>query len=680
MRPFLLVFALGTPVLGAFSSPNFSIMQIQGRGHLSPFSGDTVLTTGVVTVVSRSGFFVQDPVGDNDPATSDGLFAFTGSTPAVDAGDWVRLVGLVTEYRPGNDRENLTVTEITRPRIETLSKGNSIPDPTVLGCNRRMPPTETIDDDAFRDFDPASDGIDFYESLESMCVRLPNAVAVSTTNRFGEVWALTEGGACATGTNSRGGITISQSDMNPERIQIDDTLLPAPLSVTVGDHIGDITGVVSYRFGSFEVLPQLTPIPTRTGTQREIAQPSSDEKRLSAASFNVRNLSLDQPERIAVLADIVAANLHAPDILALQEIQDDSGSIDDGTVGASLTYAALIDAIEAAGGPTYDFRDVAPEDGQDGGEPGGNIRVGFLFRPDRISIIDRGTATASTGTSVVETNKGPRLSLSPGRVDPLNEAWRSSRKPLAAEFEFAGRTIFVIACHLSSRTGSTPLFGAVQPPLIAGESQRMAQTRVVQAFVGRVLAADPLAPIIVLGDFNDFQFSESMTSLAHDLTNLTNVLATSERYTYNFEGNSQALDHVLVSSSLADEAQYDVVHASAEFVDGLSDHDPVLARLSFSAKRTAPAVPLTPVALPNPFRTTTRILYLTHHTGPVEIAVYDVVGRRVRALEKRHASPGQQVATWDGLDDHRRALPSGVYFVRVVAPRLLQTTHVVLIR
>jgi predicted extracellular nuclease len=79
-------------------------MQIQGRAHLSPFEGDSVATTGVVTVVSRNGFFVQDPVGDGDPATSDGLFAFTGSAPAVEAGDGSTR-GRDHGFRPGNDRE-----------------------------------------------------------------------------------------------------------------------------------------------------------------------------------------------------------------------------------------------------------------------------------------------------------------------------------------------------------------------------------------------------------------------------------------------------------------------------------------------------------------------------------------------------------------------------------------------
>jgi hypothetical protein len=167
--------------------------------------------------------------------------------------------------------------------------------------------------------------------------------------------------------------------------------------------------------------------------------------------------------------------------------------------------------------------------------------------------------------------------------------------------------------------------------LNVSEGGVLVQARVVQEFVGRILAADPSAPVVVLGDFNDFQFSEAMTTLAHDLTNLTDILPSSERYTYNFEGNSQALDHVLVSPALATGAQCDVVHTSAEFADGLSDHDPVRARRR-SHRVVGADVPWAPVAaqsVPNDDAHPLRYQPLR----PVEIAVYDVVGRRVRALK-----------------------------------------------
>jgi predicted extracellular nuclease len=670
MRPASLFISLCGAGLGASSIPEHSIMEIQGRGHTSPFAGDSVATTGVVTVVVATGFYLQDPTGDGDPSTSDGVFAFTGSSPAVQEGDRVRLAGVVGEYRPGGDADNLTVTEITRPRIDILSQGNVVPEPTTLACDEWLPPAEIIDDDALQCFDPHADGIDFYESLESMVVRVPDAVAVSVTNPFGELWVR---GPCATGTNARGGITISPGDMNPERIQIDDARLDAPAVANVGDRIGDVIGVMSYRFGNFELLPESMESPTRGAVRREITTLQGDGGRLTVASFNLRNLARDQLERIDQLATIVATNLRSPDIVALQEVQDDSGAVNDGTVDAAGTYAALIDAIPAMGGAAYDFRDIAPHDGEDGGEPGANIRVGFLFRPDRVAFVDRGRATATTSARIVETTHGAVLSHSPGRIDPLHDAWRLSRKPLAAEFEFAGRTVFVIACHFMSRSGSTPLFGAKQPPTIRGESQRVQQAQVIASFVGRLLAVDPSASIIVLGDLNDFQFSEAVTTLGTNLTNFTDQLPPSERYTYNFEGNSQALDHILASPALARGAHYDVVHVSSEFGDAPSDHDPVLAQLSFVAAEQAPAL----AAFPNPFRATTRIAFTMDRPGPVEVAVYDVTGRRVRALHERHEEPGQHDVTWDGLDDQRRSTVAGVYFIRVVASGLYETTRVV---
>ena len=51
---------------------------------------------------------------------------------------------------------------------------------------------------------------------------------------------------------------------------------------------------------------------------------------------------------------------------------------------------------------------------------------------------------------------------SPGRIDPLNAAWTASRKPLAAEFTFRGKTYFVIVNHFNSKGGDSPLFGRLQ--------------------------------------------------------------------------------------------------------------------------------------------------------------------------------------------------------------------------
>jgi hypothetical protein len=179
---------------------------------------------------------------------------------------------------------------------------------------------------------------------------------------------------------------------------------------------------------------------------------------------------------------------------------------------------------------------------------------------------------------------GLALSHSPGRIAPAHPAFADSRKPLAGEFVFNGRKVFVVAAHFKSKVDDDPLFGVNQPPVPATEAQRLAQAQVVNGFVGAILARDAGANVVVLGDLNDFGFAPPLVALAGSLlTNLTDGLAEGERYSYVFDGNSQQLDHILVSGALAAGAapEVDIVHAVAEFpaAGRATDHDPVLARL-----------------------------------------------------------------------------------------------------
>ena len=117
----------------------------------------------------------------------------------------------------------------------------------------------------------------------------------------------------------------------------------------------------------------------------------------------------------------------------------------------------------------------------------------------------------------------------------------------------------------------------------SSETQRLAQAQAVGSFVQGLLAINPNANIVVTGDLNDFQFAATLAPLAAaGLTNLTNSLPENERYTYAFEGNLQTLDHMWVSANLLANggAVYDIVHANAEFLDQVSDHDPILLTLS----------------------------------------------------------------------------------------------------
>jgi predicted extracellular nuclease len=566
-----------------------AIHEIQGATHISPLAGENVVTEGIVTAFRSTGFWLQDPNPDADEATSEGLFVFTGSAPSVLLGEDVTVTGTVAEFRPGGSAStNLTTTELTSPTVEVASTGNPLPPLTLIGVGGRTPPTEVIEDDASGSvetsgvFDPAQDGIDFYESLESMRVQVNNPVAVGPRNPFGEIPVVGDNSAQAGIDTVRGGVVIRPEDFNPERIFLDDTLVPTPVVDVADGFTTPAVGVMDYSFGNFKlnVTDPLTPVDG--GLQREVTRaPRSQE--IVVGTYNVENLDPGDGPAFARHADLIVNNLRSPDLIAIEEIQDNDGATNSSVTDASVTWNMLIDAIIAAGGPEYRFRQIDPVDDQDGGEPGGNIRVGFLFRTDRgLSFVNRPGGDSTTPTTVIKTSSGPRLSFSPGRIDPQNPAFANSRKPLVGEFRMKGQPVFVIANHFSSKGGDDPLFGRFQPPTRSSEVARHAQAQVVNDFVDELLAANPNANVIVLGDINDFEFSETVAILSDGgvLTSLMRTLPKPERYSYVFEGNSQVLDQILVSPGLQRfRIDYDPVHVNSEFADQASDHDPQVARL-----------------------------------------------------------------------------------------------------
>ncbi|MBD2156858.1 SdiA-regulated domain-containing protein [Leptolyngbya sp. FACHB-16] len=591
------------------------IRDIQGAAHISPLVGQTVSNVaGIVTAVATNGFYFQDPNSDADDQTSEGIFVFTNAAPTVAVGDSVLVNGTIAEFRPGNNANNLTITQITGPSITVLSSGNALPSAVVLGNGGRTIPTQTISNDFIisggnvetgGDFDPANEGIDFYESVEGMRIQVNNAIATSPTANFGsseEIWVLADNGENATSRASRGGSLISSSDFNPERIQIDDLIngtvtLP---TMNVGAQLGQITGVVSYDFNNYEVLVSNAPAVLQPSTlQKEATNLTSSANQLTVATFNVENLDPgDGAAQFAAVAAAIVNNLRSPDIISLEEIQDNNGAINDGVVDANVTLQTLIDAVAAAGGPTYEFRQLNPVDDQDGGEPGGNIRVGFLFNPSRVGFVE-GSLQRLTDPNPTESDSF------------AGDDFASSRKPLVGTFTFNGQQVTVIGNHFNSKGGDQPLFGPNQPPTLTSENQRNQQATIVRDYVQTLLAANPTANVIVAGDLNDFEFSNPLSILENGgLNTLVETLPANERYTYNFQGNAQVLDHILVSDNLLTNLDgFDVVHINSEFADQVSDHDPVVARFNLSDSNPAPTVDLSNYVrigrynLPEPTRT-----------------------------------------------------------------------------
>jgi hypothetical protein len=565
------------------------IHDIQGRAHISPFNTQAVTgIAGVVTAKSTTGFWMQDPQPDADPSTSEGIFVNTSTAPAVVVADSVTVAGTVAEFRPGgtSGAANLTTTQINTPTVTVNAHNAPLPAATLVGSGGRVPPPAVIEDDAAGSvetsgtFDPTTDGIDFWESMEGMRVQLTNPAVVGPTTSNGEIPVVPQG----SGTRSaRGGIVAQAGDFNPERVIVDNLLAPVP-AVNVGDTLsGAVVGVLDYSFGNFKLQVTATPTATSGNLQPETtATPTADQ--LSVATFNVQNLAPSDPQtKFDALGGMITRNLAAPDLVAVEEIQDNSGATDNGVVAADQTLAKLVAAITTAGGPSYQWRQVDPVNNADGGAPGGNIRQVFLYRTDRgLSFVDRPGGTSTTADSVVNTGGVPSLLYSPGRISPANAAWSSSRKPLAGEFAWKGRTFFAIANHFNSKGGDDPLFGHKQPPTFASETKRHQQASEVKGFVDAIRAVDANAQVVVLGDLNDFDFSQTTSILTAGgaLVDLPATLPIAERYTYDYQGNSEVLDHILISGSLAAKAySYDVVHVNSEFANQISDHEPQVVRI-----------------------------------------------------------------------------------------------------
>ncbi|MGW4030723.1 endonuclease/exonuclease/phosphatase family protein [Streptomyces sp. NPDC004838] len=578
------------------SGAGVRIHDIQGSTRTSPLAGKPVtdvpgIVTGVRTYGSSRGFWFQDPEGDGDPATSEGVFVFTGagSTPTVKVGDDVLVSGTVTEFVPGGvSSGNQSLTQISRPTVTVLASGRPLPAPVTVSA-RSVPSAYAPAGDPAAGgsvnalpLDPRTYALDYYESLEGANVRVDTSRIVGATDPFAELWVTVKP---KENRGARGGTLYGSYDaQNTGRLQIQSLVPLAEQSfpkANVGDVLrGRTEGPLDFnQFGGYTIAARTLGTVVDRGLKREKTRPQSRGE-LAVATYNVENLDPSDPqEKFDALGKAVVENLSSPDILALEEIQDNTGARNDGTVAADQTVKKFTEAIVAAGGPAYDWRSVDPENNQDGGEPGGNIRQVFLFNPERVSFTDRPGATATAPTGVVRERGRAALTLSPGRVDPVNAAWGSSRKPLAGEFSFRGRPVFVIANHFSSKGGDEALTSHHQPPTRSSEVRRLQQAQAVNAFVKELLKADRRADVLVVGDINDFEFSATTKALTDGgaLHAAVKSLPSRDRYSYVYQGNSQVLDQILTSPSVGD-FEYDSVHINAEFAEQDSDHDPQVLR------------------------------------------------------------------------------------------------------
>ncbi|MCR6663349.1 MAG: lamin tail domain-containing protein [Luteimonas sp.] len=611
-----------------------AIHAIQGSGQLSPYDGLAVATTGIVTGRKNNGFFIQTPDGEDDgnDATSEGIFVFTSSTPpaAAAVGNLVLVQGTVTEYVPAAEPNQLPLTEIVNATVTTLSTGHALPAPIALTIALPV----------------ADGGLEQLEHLEGMRVTIPHATVVAPTEgnvnasqatatsngRFavvvtGTARPLREAGIQVPDPDPLGSsaTNIPRWDYNPEIIAVNSTTIGAPTAnlaagCTIVD--GTLTGPLDYTFRRFVIYPEgeLTtdcsqaaprpaPLPTADhatfatyNLERffdDVNDPAIGEPVLTTDAFN---------RRLAKASLGIRDYLHAPDILGLTEVEN---------LSSLQRLAERIDAdAVAAGQPEPRYVAYLVE-----GLDVGGIDVGFLVKTGEVSP---GTARVEV-LSVTQVGRNETIANPNGSTSQLND-----RPPLVldAVVHFAdGRSVPVttIVVHQRSLIDIASDAAGSGGWITAGarvRAKRQAQADYLAGVVNDMQTADPTRKIVLLGDFNAFEFNDGYADamgtvsgmpsaddetavdgdgadlVEPNLLNATLLADPAERYSYVFEYNAQSIDHILVNEAIIASpvvTGLDIGHAriNADFPEvarnetdsptRLSDHDPVVLLIRIAA-------------------------------------------------------------------------------------------------
>ena len=634
----LIAKARGTGTIVNDDVNTVAIHAIQGSGERSPYENQPVATTGIVTGRKNNGFFIQTPDGedDGDPATSEGVFVFTSSQPPADAavGNKVLVQGTVIEYIPAADPHQLPLTEITNASVVALSTGHALPAPVVL--TPELP--------------NADGGLGQLEHLEGMRVTAPSFTVVAPTGgntnetqaagssngRFAVVVTGTprpfrEPGIPVPDPDPLGSSApaIPRWDFNPETIVVGSNTIGAPTAnLAAGCRIvdGSLTGPLDYTFRRYTIYPDAALVSdcSGAGEVRPAMAPGPDH--VTFATYNLERffdtvndgnsgptLTAAALERRLSKASIgIRGYLHTPDILGVTEVEN---------LAVLQTLATRINADAVAAGQPDPGYVAYLEEGFDVG----GIDVGFLVKTGEVAA---GIARIEVG-AVTQRGADAVLQNPNGSTSVLND-----RPPLVLDgvAHFAdGRTfpLTAIVVHQRSLSGVNDDGPGSNGWATAGQrvrDKRQKQADFLAALIQDMQQADPARPIVVLGDFNAFEFNDGLVDaigtvtglpspdgetavdgdgavlVSPSLLNMTLEAADDERYSFVFDYQAQSLDHVLVNQALVDAPQViglDISHAriNADFPEvarndadtptRLSDHDPTMLLVRLAPVETA---------------------------------------------------------------------------------------------
>ncbi len=519
-----------------------AIHDIQGSGTASPLAGQTVTTSGIVTLLrtgtnnggAASGFFLQAPdaAADSDPNTSEGIFVFTNTVPAVAVGDAVNVTGTVVEFNG--------MTEISPvSSVSVNSTGNSLPTAITL--------TTTILDPTAQPTQPQ------LEKYEGMRLAAASLTTVTPNDNFFDVYTVITG---VPRPLREPGIEISQPvppdpttgtpdcciprwDENPERLLVDTNgRAGATLNAYTSNVVlTNISGPLDFAFNQYRLISDTTPAASTNMSAVPVPTPTAGE--FTVGHFNVENFNNNATQRQkAALA--IRDVMRLPDIIGMIEIFELTGlqalAAEVNAISPGVTYQAyLVEADGASGDADQD--------------------VGYLVNTARVQV------NSVTQRNATETYTNPNN----GQQEILND-----RPPLvlSANVQPSGANVpvFVVVNHLRS---FIDIEAAVEGPRV--RAKRKAQAESLAALLQELQTNNPATSVISVGDYNAYQFSDGYTDpiatikgnptpdeqivvdqspdlVNPDFFNLVDELPAAERYSFIFEGTPQALDHILVNN------------------------------------------------------------------------------------------------------------------------------------
>lgn len=555
------------PLLAA-DFPVIPIPTIQGPGTATQMAETRVDTVGIVTGITPTGFYLQDPVGDGDPQTSDGIYVYMRERPRQRAGDCVRVLG-------GYVSEFYEKTELSR--VKGVKPSDLCAAQTVTPVTVTLPSLYT---------DPAP----LLEPLEGMLVEITDLTGVvhGPTKRYdgGDAEFVMLPGE-ATRVVSAGRIFHDEPGELSGLVYVSGALGASLPDLNWGDRVAvghvageqrRVQGVLDYNFGKYQLilLPnEQVQVEQRQNISEVNAEPAGANE-LTICSANLWGMgsgSAQYPDPVEYelqlrrRARVIAETLAGCTIVGLQET---GAPLDVANLAALLrTEHGLDYAAWAFDGPQSNNREFP-------------LTNAFLTRSDRVRVLDAGLRQACSPVNyeVIEL---------PGACE-FGRYSLYDRPPLMLDVEVSGEWGAPYRLHLFSNHWKSKA-GDEQVNLV----RRVAQARHGAELVQEILDESPDAHVVILGDLNDYYVSEPLQILRSEiwppLTHAYELLPALDRYTYIFNGGSQVLDHMLVSEAMLPAlAEVHPLHINADFAapesvlvdDALhhaSDHDPIVLRL-----------------------------------------------------------------------------------------------------